>query len=95
MAASKQLIYSISPHVYPVFTSTLNGTIRSKADGINSRTMPRIASISSYGISNLYKGLTPFMGQMFIKYGLRFSTYEYLRGNSDNIYKSIFSIYFR
>ena len=48
-------------------------------------------TIKRYGVANLYKGLTPFMSQMFIKYGLRFSTYEYLRGNSDNVYKSIFA----
>lgn len=36
-------------------------------------------------IKNLYKGLTPFMGQMFVKYGLRFSTFEYIRGNNNTL----------
>ena len=44
-------------------------------------------TIKNKGIRYLYKGLTPFMGQMFVKYGLRFSAFEYLRGNN-NTFKS-------
>ena len=36
------------------------------------------------GVTHLYKGLTPFMGQMFVKYGIRFSSFETLRGNKDS-----------
>jgi len=45
-------------------------------------------TIRQYGISNLYKGLTPFMGQMSVKYALRFGTFELLRGKSDVFYKN-------
>ena len=31
-----------------------------------------VPTIKQHGITNLYRGLTPFMGQMFVKYGLRF-----------------------
>ena len=41
-------------------------------------------TIRKFGISNLYKGLTPFMGQMGVKYALRFSTFELLRGKGNN-----------
>lgn len=41
--------------------------------------------IKRKGVPYLYKGLTPFMGQMFVKYGIRFSTFELLRGNKDNL----------
>ena len=40
--------------------------------------------IRSKGVAHLYKGLTPFMGQMFVKYGIRFSSFEALRGNKDS-----------
>ena len=40
--------------------------------------------IRSKGVTSLYKGLTPFMGQMFVKYGIRFSSFEMLRGNKDS-----------
>ena len=45
------------------------------------------ATINKKGVRYLYKGLTPFMGQMFVKYGLRFSAFEFLRGNN-NTFKS-------
>ena len=40
------------------------------------------------GLRYLYKGLTPFMGQMFVKYQLRFTTFELLRGNGKNNYRN-------
>ena len=45
-------------------------------------------TIKRHGVSNLYKGLTPFMGQMCVKYTLRFGTFELLRGKSDVFYKN-------
>jgi solute carrier family 25 S-adenosylmethionine transporter 26 len=35
---------------------------------------------------NLYKGLTPFTVQMFIKYSLRFSTFELLKSKEDKFF---------
>ena len=43
-------------------------------------------TIKQHGVLNLYKGLTPFMGQMSVKYALRFGTFELLRGKSDIFY---------
>ena len=43
-----------------------------------------VPTIKQHGITNLYRGLTPFMGQMFVKYGLRFTTFELLRGKGSN-----------
>jgi len=40
------------------------------------------------GLKYLYKGLTPFMGQMFVKYQLRFTTFELLRGDGKNNYRN-------
>ena len=45
--------------------------------------------IKSKGVSYLYKGLTPFMGQMFVKYGIRFSSFEILRGNNNSVYRNL------
>tara|TARA_B100001971_G_scaffold214614_1_gene253118 strand:- start:10584 stop:11390 length:807 start_codon:yes stop_codon:yes gene_type:complete len=45
-------------------------------------------TIKQNGVLNLYKGLTPFMGQMSVKYALRFGTFELLRGKSDVFYKN-------
>lgn len=36
--------------------------------------------------SLLYKGLTPFTGQMFTKYFLRFTTFELLKSKNDNFF---------
>ena len=46
-------------------------------------------TIRTYGVTNLYKGLTPYMGQIFVKYGLRFSTFELLRGKNDIFYRNL------
>ena len=45
-------------------------------------------TINQHGVLNLYKGLTPFMSQMFVKYGLRFGTFELLRGKNEVFYKN-------
>ena len=42
------------------------------------------ATLRNEGILRFYKGLTPFMGQMTVKYGLRFSVFEFLRGKDNN-----------
>jgi hypothetical protein len=34
----------------------------------------------------IYKGLTPFTGQMFVKYFLRFSTFEMLKSKNNNFF---------
>jgi len=36
--------------------------------------------------SLLYKGLTPFTGQMFVKYFLRFSTFEIMKSKNNNFF---------
>lgn len=36
----------------------------------------------------LYKGLTPFTSQMFVKYFLRFTAFEIFRSNSDKIHEN-------
>lgn len=45
-------------------------------------------TIRKNGPLSLYKGLTPFMTQMTVKYGLRFSAFEYLKGKNNNIYRN-------
>lgn len=45
--------------------------------------------VKQKGVQYLYKGLTPFMAQMCVKYGIRFSTFELLRGNSNTFYSNL------
>ena len=45
--------------------------------------------IQKKGVEYLYKGLTPFMLQMFVKYGIRFSAFEVLRGKQNNVYSNL------
>ena len=45
--------------------------------------------IRQKGIRSLYKGLTPYMTQMSVKYGLRFFTFEMLKSNDNTFHKNI------
>ena len=36
----------------------------------------------------LYKGLTPFTGQMFVKYFLRFTAFELFKSKNDNVFQN-------
>jgi len=45
--------------------------------------------VQKKGVQYLYKGLTPFTAQMCVKYGIRFSSFELLRGNNNNFYSNL------
>ena len=42
----------------------------------------------------LYKGLTPFTSQMFVKYFLRFTTFELFKSKNDNMIQNWIIIYY-
>ena len=45
-------------------------------------------TISKLGPSYLYRGITPFVSQMGVKYALRYTTFELFRGKSNNYYRN-------